>query len=389
MKGTYLTAVICLIVLTVSPLIAGPPIRFDVNGFRDGAAHWRGIRDKSRIMQAEKNQPVYRPEQIREIAENILLFQRENGGWPKDYDMLAVLTDEQREKVRLSRASADTSFDNHNVFPQVEFLARAYQTTGEAKYREGAERGLDFILSAQYPSGGFPQWFPRNEGYHGHITFNDGAMMGCLQLLRAVADGEPHMKWVDQERHEKSKLAVERGIECILKCQIRSQGQLTGWCQQHDRETYEAAPARTFELASICPGDTTEITEFLMQVERPSPLVIESIEASIAWLKSVRLRGTAVKRVPGAPVEFERHSADFDVIVVQEQNAPPIWARHYEIGTNRPIFASRDGVKQYELSQVDRERRTGSKWYGEWPTELINRAYPEWKRRVSPNANSN
>jgi len=95
------------------------------------------------------------------------------------------------------------------------------------------------------------------------------------------------------------------------------------------------------------------------------------------------LRGIVVKRVPASAVDFEKHTADFDVIVVREQNAPPIWARHYEIDTDRPIFASRDGVKRYELSEISRERRTGTKWYGDWPNTLIGRDYPKWKMRLS------
>ena len=38
-----------------------------------------------------------------------------------------------------------------------------------------------------------------------------------------------------------------------------------------------------------------------------------------------------------------------------DASAPPIWARHYEIGTNRPIFAGRDAVKRYTLAEIERE----------------------------------
>ncbi len=98
-------------------------------------------------------------------------------------------------------------------------------------------------------------------------------------------------------------------------------------CQQHDRETFAAAPARTFEPVSICPGDTTEIVEFLMEIPKPQPEVVEAIEGGVGWLKSARLKGIAVKRVPTKPMEFERHSADFDVIVVRSEKGPPLWAR--------------------------------------------------------------
>jgi len=60
------------------------------------------------VMQPLPNQPSYAPEQVREIAMNLLLFQRDNGGWPKDYDMLAVLNEEQKKPSAMSHARDDT-----------------------------------------------------------------------------------------------------------------------------------------------------------------------------------------------------------------------------------------------------------------------------------------
>ena len=89
---------------------------------------------------------VLRPTQVREIVDNILLFQRANGGWPKDYDMLAVLTDEQRKAVRATHERADTSFDNHNLHSQVDYLAQAYHISGEETGGRRLSAGLDFML---------------------------------------------------------------------------------------------------------------------------------------------------------------------------------------------------------------------------------------------------
>ena len=74
---------------------------------------------------------------------------------------------------------------------------------------------------------------------------------------------------------------MDRGIECILKCQIQAGGIRTGWCQQHDAKTYEAASARTFELASCCPQETTEIVRFLMRIDSPDDRVIKAIEDAV------------------------------------------------------------------------------------------------------------
>lgn len=355
----------------------------DTSGFRDSAHHWRRIHDKNRVIQAAPDQPAYDTSQVREIAGNILLFQRENGGWPKDYDMLAILTNDQRQVLHQTHDRTDTSFDNHNIHSQVDYLARAYHRVGEERWRDACLRGLDFILAAQLPGGGFPQRYPNPKNFSAHITFNDGVMIGNLTILQDISDGLPHWDWIDSERRQKARSALDRGTECILSCQIRVDGRLTGWCQQHDPVSHAAASARTFELASICPQETTEIVRFLMRRDTTDPRIIKATDAAIAWLSQVRLKGIRVKRVPAPVEEFLRHTADFDVVVLREADAPPIWARHYEIGTDRPIFAGRDGVKRYALGEIERERRTGTPWYGGWPRKLLEDDYPKWRGGIT------
>jgi PelA/Pel-15E family pectate lyase len=355
--------------------------RIDVSGFRDGAHHWRKIRNSSRVIQATPDQPAYTPADVPQIVANILLFQRANGGWPQDYDMQAILTDDQRKAIAASRNRVDTSFDNHNVHSQVDYIARAYSAGGEESWREACVRGLDFMLAAQLANGGFPQSYPKAKDYALDVTFNDGVTMGILNVCEDFAEGQPHWSWLDDGRRQRARDAVARGIECILKCQMRVGDRLTGWCQQHDPVTFVAAPARTFELASICPQDSTEVVQFLMRFPKPSPRIVAAVDACVEWLRKVQLSGIRVEKVP-APVEvFLRHTADFDVVVVADPKAPPIWARHYEIGTNRPVFAGRDAVKRYALADIERERRTGTPWYGRWPTRLLKRDYPRWKRK--------
>ena len=60
----------------------------DVSGFANSAHHWYDIYSNDNIIEPKKDQPKYKPEQIIEIADNILLYQKNNGGWPKNYDML-------------------------------------------------------------------------------------------------------------------------------------------------------------------------------------------------------------------------------------------------------------------------------------------------------------
>ncbi|HEX7955342.1 MAG TPA: pectate lyase, partial [Pyrinomonadaceae bacterium] len=62
--------------------------------------------------------------------------------------------------------------------------------------------------------------------------------------------------------------------------------------------------------------------------------------------------------------------------------APPIWARFYEIGTNRPVFEGRDNVVRYDVMEIEAERRNGYGWYTNEPLKLLDKDYPAWQKRL-------
>ena len=78
------------------------------------------------------------------------------------------------------------------------------------------------------------------------------------------------------------------------------------------------------------------------------------------------------RSVIGSPKGFER-------FVVEDPAAPTLWARFYEIGTNRPIYSGRDGVIKRSLAEIEHERRVGYAWLGDWPRTLSEKEYPAWK----------
>ena len=55
-----------------------------------------------------------------------------------------------------------------------------------------------------------------------------------------------------------------------------------------------------------------------------------------------------------------------------------MWARLYEIGTDRPIFSNREGITLYDWNQLT-DRRTGYAWFGTEPASAL-RTYERWKR---------
>jgi PelA/Pel-15E family pectate lyase len=320
------------------------------------------------------------------VADNLLLYQRDAGGWPKNIDMAAPLEEKQRaDLVKLKGVTGNEeapTIDNGATFTQLEYLARVYTAQKQERHREAFLKGLDYLLAAQYENGGWPQYYPLRKGYYTHITYNDNAMVGVLELLRDVARRRPEYAFVDEARRQKSEKAVERGVECILKTQVKVNGKLTVWGAQHDEVTLAPAPARKFEPVSLASRESVAVTRFLMGIERPDPRVVEAIESAVAWFNSSQLSGIRwiEKENTAQPGGFER-------TVVKDPQAPPLWARFYEIGTGRPIFEGRDGVVRYSVLEIEPERRNGYGWYSEEPLKLITKDYPAWQKRLKKQSN--
>lgn len=65
---------------------------------------------------------------------------------------------------------------------------------------------------------------------------------------------------------------------------------------------------------------------------------------------------------------------------MQDREAPPLWSRFSEIGTNHPVFCGRDGVIKYDIANIEAERRNGYAWYGGWGIDVASR-YTRWKEQ--------
>lgn len=315
-------------------------------------------------------------------AETMLLYQRDNGGWPKNYEEDRDLTEAEKAALVAQKDRDDTTFDNGATHSEVRFLARVYASTGDVRYKEAVLKGIAFILEAQYDNGGWPQFYPKTRGYSQHITFNDNAMIGVMRTLRDIAGPTPEFAFVDQATRARAVEAIENGVSCILKCQIVVDGQRTAWCAQHDEKTLAPAKARSYELPSLSGSESVGIVRFLMGIENPPPEVAEAIQAAVAWFDRAKLEGIREirKEDPSSP-------KGWDKVVVEDASAPALWARFYEIGTNKPIFCSRDGVPKATLAEISYERRNGYSWLGRYAKDLLAKDYPKWQKKWAPDRN--
>ncbi|MEJ5350271.1 MAG: pectate lyase [Melioribacteraceae bacterium] len=358
----------------------------DVSGFQNSAHHWYDIYAEDNVIHPLPNRPRYKPENVKEIADNILLYQKENGGWPKNYDMLAILTEEQKDSLRNAKHQLNTTFDNGTTHSQIEYLAQAYYLIHDERYKEACLKGIDFILSAQYPNGGWPQFYPDTSGYRKYITFNDGAMIGIMKVLHNIVQNKPQYSFVDNERREKVKAAFEKGLECIIKTQINENGKLTAWPQQADNIGLFPQWARAFEPACICNGESAEIVLFLMSIENPSKEIINAVQSAVKWFEESKIKGIKIVEKKIEPKKYYYSTFNYDRIVVEDSTAPPIWTRYYELKTHRPMFCNRNKKIVYSLAEVEHERRAGYAWYTYAPQVVLNK-YPEWQKKYAPNKN--
>ena len=170
-------------------------------------------------------------------------------------------------------------------------------------------------------------------------------MVNTLNILRDIsASVAPYTDMIDKATALRIDSAFAKGIECILATQIRdADGNLTVWCQQHDRETLLPAPARSYELPSYCSSESVGIVRLLMSLPAPDARVREAVHGAMRWFDAHKLTG----------VRLERHYGDG--------------------GDTRLV----------SLEEIGHERRNGYGWYNRAPLDLYP-LYAEWCALYDP-----
>ncbi|HEY7087908.1 MAG TPA: pectate lyase, partial [Tepidisphaeraceae bacterium] len=266
----------------------------------------------------------------------------------------------------------ESTIDNAITFTEIHLLARAYKQTRRPEILDSINRAIDYLYLSQYPNGGWPQRYPIADNYGHDITLNDDAMVNVMHLLKEIDENkEGAYDFVNPARRAKARPAFDKGLACLLKLQIKVNGKLTAWAQQYDPETLEPAKARAYELPGLSGNESASVVLLMMELDNPSPEVQRAVHAAVAWFEASKIKGIRTQR-----------TAD-DVIVVEDPNADPLWARYYEIDTNRPFFCGRDGIKKYSLAEIERERRRGYAWLRPWGAPVLNK-YPAWAEKYPP-----
>ncbi len=299
----------------------------------------------------------------RHVTATAISFQTPAGGWSKHVD----LQGRPRKPGESFYSENDgwnyiATLDNDSTTEQIRLVAASAAETGDAAARASFAKGLDYLLAAQFPNGCWPQVYPLQGGYHDAITFNDDAILNVMRLLDDVAAGR--MKAATPAQQKRAGAAAARGLGCIVATQVEEGGVRTIWGQQSDPLALAPVPARRYELAGLASRESANLVSYLMALPSPPPAVIEAVHAAADWFGKHAIAG---------------YDYDAKHGLRANPSSAPIWARLTELGTARPIFSNRDGVKRYDWNELT-DRRFGYTWYCREPAAVLA-AYAGWAKQ--------
>jgi len=308
----------------------------------------------------------YRTPAGRQIADNVLSYQTPSGGWSKRTDMGRA----PRAPGQLYGVEKNyiPTFDNDATSVQFWVMVAAHRATGDARYARAAERALRLVLLAQYPNGGWPQSFPLRGKYHDDVTYNDKVICNLLEVLSAVAEGDDGTDFLPADLRKHAAAALARGLQMVVETQVVSGGQRTLWAAQYDPQTLEPAAARAFEPAGLATSESADLLLFLMKLDKPSAEIRRAIVSAHKWIAAQRIDG----------YHWGRGEHDYRELL-PDPDGDPLWARFYEIGSDKPVFGDRDGKVYYDVRQISAERSRNYGWYTESPNKVLKK-FDAWQR---------
>lgn len=221
-----------------------------------------------------------------------------------------------QKTANYERLNNTTTFDDDTTQSATRLLMAVDQHIDDPLVDAAVQRALECFLAAQYKEGpwdgAWPQRYPPAKNYGAYPTFNDNTMSDCVStmLIAAKQYGDP--------RYMES---VKRCLEFYLRAQLPEPQ--SAWAQQYD-ENLRPAPARRFEPAAVTGGESSGNMQLLMDMylEFGDQRYLDAVRKAIDWYRRSRIGGT-------------------------EENG--VWARFYELGTNKPLYFTRT----YQLVYTD------------------------------------
>ena len=312
------------------------------------------------------------------VADNIVSYQTPAGGWGKNVNRNAAPRQKGEAYVHGDAGKPEGwsyvgTIDNDATITELRFLARviaAGHGARRADYNAAFVRGMEYLFTSQYPNGGFPQVYPLAGGYHDAITYNDNALANVTDLLEDVALREGDYGFVAPQLAARAAQARDQALQVIIASQIKVNGVLTAWCQQHDPLTLAPVGARNFEPIALTSVESARLLTVLMRDPAPNSAIVTAVGAGAAWLKRVAIHDQEWTRTKDG------------ASLTPKAGAGPLWARFYDVATMRPIFGDRDRTIHTDVNELSPERRAGYAWYVNNPASTLDK-HAKWARKFS------
>jgi PelA/Pel-15E family pectate lyase len=342
-------------------------------------------------MPLDKDPAWYAGPEARHVADNIVSFQTPAGGWGKNFDRSGPVRLKGQAYVPdnisnfLGKGDFDAprdlrwnyvgTVDNNATTTELFFLARVIKALPEgqdAPYRAAFVKGLNYLLAAQFPNGGWPQVWPLEGGYHDAITYNDDAVtLAATVMTDVAANKDNEYAFVSADLRAAAADSAKRALAVILATQVKApDGTLTVWGQQHDALTLKPCAARNFEPPLLASDESASLLVYLMSLPNPSPELQHAIRAGVAYLKQTGVMGYVMT---GKDDPAGRR-------IVAKPGAGPIWPRFIDPATGKGVFGDRDRSLHDTMNELSLERRNGYNFYVTSPQKAL-KTYVKWSAK--------
>jgi len=217
----------------------------------------------------------------------------------------------------------------------IEAILSVYDATGDETYLQAARETADFLLEAQYDCGAWPSvWPPPERGWLRLPMLNDYVTLSQTRALIEV------YRRTGEERYLEG---IRRAGDFFVEWQLPEPA--PGWAQQYN---FDRTPAwgRVFEPASVCGLPSARAINLLIDIYLTTgdERYVGPIPSALAWLERSR-------------------------------TGPDEWARFYEPGTGRPIYAT--SHDRPEISYTRDGLYAGYAQFGDWG---VDRFAARWAR---------
>lgn len=258
-----------------------------------------------------------------EAALSLCWGQHLEGGWDHRVDVSHRLEDPNK----ITRHSGRCTFDDKISQAPMMFLMKLDTYIDREWLTESIELAMNFMMESQFDNGAWPQWYPLRGGYHDYYTFNDNVINDNIRVM---------MHAYQQYGNKKFLESAEAAGQFMIDSQWKSPQ--FGWAQQYNHNM-EPAWARRFEPPGICSAVTVRNINSLIDLYlfTGNEKYLNPIPNAIHWLR-------------------------------ESQISDNLWARLYEVGTNREVYGDReDGDKlHYDYDSISERERTSYGWRGSY-----------------------